>query len=470
MSGTVGLDRRRAVEEIHQRLQAGLSPTTRIRRVLLSWSWAIAVLCLGTAKRAFDLCVSLLVLAATSPFWALLLLVWRPAASAVVRTARVGRWAQSFEAYSFRTDGTIGRFLKASRLHHLPGLLNVLRGDMSFIGPRAVAPGELSPRDRVARRRYDVRPGWICLWWLRKRANIAYEHEALSDAEYVESQSMLGDFGLALRAIPAALYGREIGVAPDELSLLRIRIHNVTMGEAVETIVSWSETAGSRQVCFVNADCANIAWRNAQYAALLARADLTLGDGIGIKLAARALGLQLKQNVNGTDLFPRLCEAMQGRSGGLFLLGGRPGVAEAVNAWVAAHYPATRVCGWHHGYFTPAEEPDVLDRIRKSGATVLLVAFGVPKQDLWIEKNLSAAGVRVAAGVGGLFDFFSGRIPRAPQWLREMGLEWVYRLYQEPRRMWKRYIVGNFTFLYRVALERLHTPEPNRNTTKGASL
>jgi N-acetylglucosaminyldiphosphoundecaprenol N-acetyl-beta-D-mannosaminyltransferase len=108
------------------------------------------------------------------------------------------------------------------------------------------------------------------------------------------------------------------------------------------------------------------------------------------------------------------------------------------------------ISGAHHGFFSEAEEADVLETIRRSGAAVLLVAFGAPKQDLWISRNLAAAQVRVAMGVGGLFDFYSGRIPRAPSWMRELGLEWMYRFIQEPRRMWRRYFVGNVVFLYRV--------------------
>jgi N-acetylglucosaminyldiphosphoundecaprenol N-acetyl-beta-D-mannosaminyltransferase len=246
-----------------------------------------------------------------------------------------------------------------------------------------------------------------------------------------------------------------------------IRIHNLTMSEAVETIVDWGRDTDQRQVAFLNADCANIAWRDPQYAAILNDADLTLGDGIGIKVAAKALGLQLKQNVNGTDLFPRLCDAFQGQPGGLFLLGARPGIAEAVAGWVTERYPGAKIAGFHDGYFSPSEEPRVVDEIRKSGATVLLVALGAPNQDRWISRNLASTGVKVAMGVGGLFDFYSGRIPRAPQWLREMGLEWVYRLCQEPGRMWRRYLLGNLAFLYHVAIQRRRDYAEDRNTNKG---
>jgi N-acetylglucosaminyldiphosphoundecaprenol N-acetyl-beta-D-mannosaminyltransferase len=469
MGSTLGLDRRQAAEELQQRLALGPRRKNRLRRALLASTWTVTVAVLGSAKRIIDFCLALLLLAITLPAWTPMLFAASKAGSRLVRTVRVGRWAQTFQEYSFPIAGA-GRILRVLHLRRLPALINILRGDISFIGPRAVTPGEMSPRDRITYRRYDVRPGLICLWWVRQRANIAYEHEALSDAEYVSGQTLLGDLGLALRAIPAVMYGHGVANAPDEFPLVGIRIHNMTMAEAVETMVAWNGQPEQHQVAFLNADCANIAWRDPQYAAILNRADLTLGDGIGIKVAAKALGLQLKQNVNGTDLFPRLCDALQGLAGGLFLLGSRPGIAEAVAGWVAKHYPAVKIAGFRDGYFAPAEEKSVIHEIRASGATVLLVALGAPHQDRWIDRNLAATGVRVAMGVGGLFDFYSGRMPRAPQWLREIGLEWVYRLYQEPGRMWRRYLIGNVTFLYHVALQRFRNQAGGRNTNKGIAI
>ncbi|HNW79296.1 MAG TPA: WecB/TagA/CpsF family glycosyltransferase, partial [Candidatus Competibacteraceae bacterium] len=112
--------------------------------------------------------------------------------------------------------------------------------------------------------------------------------------------------------------------------------------------------------------------------------------------------------------------------------------------------PGLVIAGTQHGYFSPAEEGEIIARINASGAGVLLVAFGVPRQELWLAEHHEVLLPPVRMGVGGLFDFYSGRIPRAPLWLREIGLEWVWRLIQEPGRMWRRYILGNPLFLYRV--------------------
>jgi N-acetylglucosaminyldiphosphoundecaprenol N-acetyl-beta-D-mannosaminyltransferase len=117
---------------------------------------------------------------------------------------------------------------------------------------------------------------------------------------------------------------------------------------------------------------------------------------------------------------------------------------------VNERYPGVRLAGCRDGYFAPEENAAVVAAIRKARPDVLLVAFGAPRQELWLDQWSAELEVPVSFGVGGLFDFYSGRIRRAPLWMRETGLEWVYRLIQEPRRMWKRYLVGNVVFLYRV--------------------
>ncbi len=233
--------------------------------------------------------------------------------------------------------------------------------------------------------------------------------------------------------------------------LLGIPLDNVTMAEAVEAIVQRLDGPGAQQVCFVNADCVNIAYRHREYLGVLHEAEMVFADGSGLRLAGRMLGNPVRDNVNGTDLFPRLCEALHGTGKKLYLLGARPGVVEGVRDWIAAHHPDVMVVGSQHGYFSAEEEPGVIRAIADSGADLLLVAFGAPRQDLWIREHLDELGVKVAMGVGGLFDFYSGRLPRAPKWMRRLGLEWLYRLYQEPGRLWRRYVLGNPLFLLRVA-------------------
>jgi N-acetylglucosaminyldiphosphoundecaprenol N-acetyl-beta-D-mannosaminyltransferase len=435
------------VESLNRRYSPRGIGRSKGRRFVQGTRWLLWIGLLAGVKRLADTTFALFLILALFPLLAALYVAAAAKGGGITRSVRLGRWGAKFDLYGFQ----FGRTAKHGLWTRLPELFNLLKGDLSFIGPRAVAPKEGSV-ERLAWRRYETRPGLLCLWWIRRRANIDYSTEVEVDAEYVDTQSLRGDFGIALRAIPAALYGGGgTSYAPDRIHLLGITIDNLTMDEAVDHIVGRSSNAGDpAQICFVNADCVNIAARRADYMSLLRTGVLVLGDGIGIKIAGRILNTNIRQNVNGTDLFPRLCAALEQEKLGLFLLGGAPGVANQVAAWAKENYPGIVISGAHHGFFSEAEESGVLETIRQSGAAVLLVAFGAPKQDLWISRNLIATQVRVAVGVGGLFDFYSGRIPRAPVWMRELALEWIYRFIQEPRRMWRRYFVGNAVFLYRV--------------------
>ena len=428
------LERRYSPEGIRRR---------RLRRgrsiLWLAWVNALA----GT-KRCLDLAISSALIVVFFPILIALYGINLLRGSGMVSTPRLGRWGLVFREYEF----------PRGVMRHLPALVNVWRGEMSLIGPRAVAPGDVSATERLAWKRFNTRPGLLCLWWIRSRTNIAYGTEAGSDVEYIETQSILGDMGIALRAIPAAFYGEGVDVAPDHVSLMGIAIDNLTMDEAVEEIVKKARGPVPTQVCFVNADCANVAWNDDHYRQILRSSGLVLADGIGMKLAGRLLNRNIRQNVNGTDLMPRLCKVLEAKGLGIFLLGGQPGIADDVERWISERFPTLTVCGTQHGFFPNEQLPEVLAKINASKAKVLLVAFGVPKQDKWISDHLRETGVMVAMGVGGLFDFYSGRIPRAPSWVREIGMEWAYRFWQEPRRMWRRYFIGNFTFLIRVMRER----------------
>jgi N-acetylglucosaminyldiphosphoundecaprenol N-acetyl-beta-D-mannosaminyltransferase len=425
----------------------------RSRARSLGTFWRIVLLVNGIAKRAFDLSAATLILIAFSPLLFLFALLQGASGRALFETySRLGRWGVRFQLLELKTDAPWGRLVRRIGLHHLPRLINVLRGDMSLIGPHPRSAGELNVGQRAVQKRSSIRPGILSLWWLRKRANINFTSELQVDLEYVDSQSIGGDMGIALRAIPGLLYGSGSAMAPDKVDVLGIPVLNITMEEAVDYILTASRGPASRQICFVNTDCVNKAQKDAAYAALLNASDAVLADGIGIRIAGKILRQEIRQNVNGTDLFPLLCAQLGSSDTAMYLLGGKPGVPEKVRDWVETNYPRTRVSGLNHGYFSQEELPNLLDDIRNSGAQILFVAFGSPKQDIWIAENLSKTGAKVAMGVGGLFDFYSGNIPRAPQWMRELSLEWVFRLMQEPSRMWKRYLLGNVLFLARIML------------------
>jgi N-acetylglucosaminyldiphosphoundecaprenol N-acetyl-beta-D-mannosaminyltransferase len=131
----------------------------------------------------------------------------------------------------------------------------------------------------------------------------------------------------------------------------------------------------------------------------------------------------------------------------IFFLGAKEAVLQQVLTVVRTVYPGVQIAGSHHGYFTPAEEAALVHQIRMAQADILFIAFGTPKKELWVKRYLHAMGVPVVHGVGGSFDVLAGVIPRAPLWMQRNGLEWLFRLWQEPRRMWRRYLVTNTLFI-----------------------
>ena len=241
------------------------------------------------------------------------------------------------------------------------------------------------------------------------------------------------------------------------IRILGVQIWNTTIKDAITHIIEVLRGQGQPQpVFFVNAACFNIAANDPAYQAILNGPGSVLVDGIGVKLAGIATDQPVRENVNGTDLFPELCEAIENRCihgeniGRIYLLGACAESAEGTADWIREHYPDVQVVGSRDGYYKSEETLQVLQDIRQSQADLLFVALGAPHQEKWIHEHLPQTGVRVALGVGGLFDFYSGRIPRAPHWIRKLGFEWLYRLLQEPRRMAKRYLIGNATFLWKI--------------------
>ena len=373
-------ERQRIIEQFEIRFSAQAIRRRRINHLVQSNGWLVWIQLLSGARRSLELLLASVLLAVLSPLLLILFSAVKARGGRVLRTPRLGRWGCTFNQFSFSS----GPFAD------LPALLNVLRGDMSMVGPRAVSPGQVSGADRAAWRRFNTRPGFICLWWIRRRANIAWGTESDADSEYLDTQSLWGDLAIGLRAIPAAFYGEGVAIAPERIEMMGIGFNNLTMEEAVAGIVGLARNPHPVQLCFVNADCVNIACRDADYKNLLANSAIVLADGIGLKLAGKILNKNIRQNVNGTDLFPQLCGALAKSANadlGLYLLGGKPGVPEDVAGWIAEHHPATRVRGFHHGFFTAAETGAVLEDIRRSGAAILLVALGVPKQEKWIRDQ-----------------------------------------------------------------------------------
>lgn len=231
-------------------------------------------------------------------------------------------------------------------------------------------------------------------------------------------------------------------------SFFNIRLDVLSRAEALEQCRKYLTGARCHTVCFLNAHCFNIAQRDADYAEVINQADLLLNDGIGVKLASRLAGIKVQDNLNGTDLIPEILRQAAAQDAPVFLLGGKDGIAEDAAANIRSRLPGLRVVGTRSGFFTAEEEPEVAEAITRSGARLLILGMGVPRQELWAARNTERLGaVRLVVSGGAILDFLSGTIPRAPAWMRRLNLEWLFRLCLEPGRMWRRYILGSFVLL-----------------------
>jgi N-acetylglucosaminyldiphosphoundecaprenol N-acetyl-beta-D-mannosaminyltransferase len=182
-------------------------------------------------------------------------------------------------------------------------------------------------------------------------------------------------------------------------------------------------------------------------------ADLIGADGVPLVWASRLLGNPLPGRVNGTDLMYRLLEKANEKGYRIFFFGAKEEVLHRVLKRVRTEYPGVNIAGFHHGYFTPEEESGIVSKIRTAHADILFIAFGTPKKELWVKQYLAAMSVPVVHGVGGSFDVLAGVIPRAPLWMQRNGMEWLFRVMQEPRRMWRRYLVTNTLFIMLLVKE-----------------
>ncbi|HNX00416.1 MAG TPA: WecB/TagA/CpsF family glycosyltransferase [Candidatus Cloacimonadota bacterium] len=298
---------------------------------------------------------------------------------------------------------------------------------------------------------WSAMPGVFNLWFIRNSLGMAHEGRDSIDLEYLQSKSLRNNLLIILKTLPALLYHQEHLTDAKRICLLDVEFYNIEMQEAVEMIDKAIIEKAHANVFFINADCLNKTMDDKEYAGILQSNDIIFPDGSGINLGCKMIGKPLRANTNGTDMFPFLCELAQDKGYGIYLLGAKPGIVDKLSDILQRKYPNLRISGYRNGYFNwETQNDEVVAGINDSHADMLFVAFGAPLQEKWISWNCGKLETSVNLGVGGLFDFYSETIPRAPQWMRELGIEWVYRLIQEPKRMWKRYIIGNPLFLYRV--------------------
>ncbi|WP_240462922.1 WecB/TagA/CpsF family glycosyltransferase [Mesonia aquimarina] len=189
-------------------------------------------------------------------------------------------------------------------------------------------------------------------------------------------------------------------------------------------------------------------------------ADLINADGQAVIWASNVLGKPLKERVAGIDLFTNLLALAKEKKYKVYLLGAKQEVLNELIKTIKNTYGSEIIAGQHHGYFSTEEEAELVENISKSGANMLFVAMSSPKKEIFLHKHKKALkAVNFIMGVGGSFDVISGKTKRAPLWMQDSGLEWFYRFIQEPRRMWKRYLIGNTKFISLVLKEKLESKD-----------
>ena len=220
----------------------------------------------------------------------------------------------------------------------------------------------------------------------------------------------------------------------DRVNILGVNVDMVTISEATDKILDFLDEDKLHSVYTPNSEIIMEAYRNQDFNEILNAADLLTADGIGVVYAAKYLKKPIKERAAGYDVAKLLLQKISYTDHKLFLFGGKPGVGDLAKKNMQKDYPGLNIVGVRNGYFTDDEEEEIINEINASGADLLFVCLGAPRQEKWIHKNKDKLKVKVAMGVGGSIDVFAGTVQRAPDFFCKTGLEWFYRLMKEPWR------------------------------------
>ncbi len=237
-------------------------------------------------------------------------------------------------------------------------------------------------------------------------------------------------------------------------TILGVDVRPLGWGEAMDFLAARIRNGRFTRIAFLNAHVANTAATRPEFRAAL-KDFVVLADGVGVDIASRVLyGRPFPANLNGTDFVPAFLAA-QARPLRIGLLGTTPAHVERAASHLRGLAPQHAIVFVEDGFFRPEDEPALLGRLEEARPDVLLVGMGVPRQEMWIASRLDQRHCTVALGIGALLDFLSGAVPRAPGWMRSLRLEWLFRLAIEPGRLWRRYVVGNPLFLWRLLRQKI---------------
>lgn len=231
------------------------------------------------------------------------------------------------------------------------------------------------------------------------------------------------------------------------VELLGVYIDALNIDQTVEKVATFIKTGRPHRVITVNPEYLYQGQKRQELLDLANSADLLTADGIGIVWACKVAGQPVPERVTGIDLMQRLCARGETEGWRVFLLGSTPGVADAAAEKLTQQHPGLTIVGTQHGYFTDMESDRIAKNIKEAAPDVLFVALGAPRQEQWIAQYQPQMGVPVAMGVGGSFDVISGRKKRAPRWVQQLKIEWLYRLVSEPSRLKRQLVLPKFALL-----------------------
>ncbi|MEH2326180.1 MAG: WecB/TagA/CpsF family glycosyltransferase [Nostoc sp.] len=244
------------------------------------------------------------------------------------------------------------------------------------------------------------------------------------------------------------------------INICRVEIDDYNFDEVVDKIVKHILSKGQPEyVVTPNAMHILALQKDAKFREIYRQAFLVVPDGVSLLWTAKFLETPLNGRVNGTDLFERLCAIAAQKGLKVFLLGGRPGAAEKAQEILVSRHPGLQIVGTYCPPYGFESQPTILTSINSkiiaTSADILFVGLGAPKQEKWIAANYLHLGVPISVGIGVSFELVSNMVRRSPVWMQKVGLEWLFRLITEPRRLWKRYILGNPALIYLVIKQRL---------------
>lgn len=247
---------------------------------------------------------------------------------------------------------------------------------------------------------------------------------------------------------------------PEAVELLGVRIHVVDRSSLLEEIERAAALGIRRFIANVNVHAMNLAWKDAEFREVLNNVHMVFVDGSGVRVAGRLCGADVGERLTPADWIDDVFEACSANGWSIFWLGDTEEVATDFERELARRHPGCRLAGHHHGFFDKVgpESDAVVDVINRSGATVLLAGMSMPIQEKWLWLNRHHLRPTILLPVGGLARIYTGNTRRGPRWMTDHGLEWLFRLVMEPRHTWRRYLLGNPLFLFRVLLARYGAP------------